>query len=98
MNFAEEQLELTRARSHNHWELLRKSHYCACFHCTEFFFADKVREFTDGNNTALCPFCGVDAVVPHVEEVCELSAPLIKAMNARFFGDTPPSDPLMEEF
>lgn len=36
---------------------------CGCFHCLNIFDADAVSNYTDGNQTALCPFCNIDSVV-----------------------------------
>ena len=36
----------------------------ACYHCLNVFPAEEVTEFTDAEETALCPKCGIDAVLP----------------------------------
>lgn len=39
---------------------------CGCFHCGSRFRADEISEWMheeDGDDTALCPYCGTDAVV-----------------------------------
>ena len=95
MTYSASQLAEYHSKSRNHWDLLRKSTYCACFRCCEFFFSDKIRAFTDANNTALCPICEIDAVIPYVLGENEFTNSLIKTMNAHYYGDMP-TDPLLE--
>lgn len=35
-----------------------------CYQCLKTFNSNQVKEFTDQGETALCPFCGIDAVLP----------------------------------
>ncbi len=35
-----------------------------CYYCLNTFEVKKIKEWTDNGKTALCPFCGVDAVIP----------------------------------
>ena len=34
-----------------------------CYHCVKMFKASEIKEYTDAEQTALCPFCSVDSVV-----------------------------------
>lgn len=45
-------------------EALSKSKEAACYYCRTIFPAHEVSEFTDDDETALCPHCGVDSVLP----------------------------------
>lgn len=49
---------------------------CGCYFCTRTFHGSAVAEWTDGGETALCPFCGIDAVLPEVTEMTALAAGL----------------------
>ena len=42
-----------------------KSELCSCVSCLKTYKSTKVVEYVDNNSTALCPICGIDAVVPH---------------------------------
>ena len=46
-------------------EALRKSALCGCFHCLKIFPPTEIREWIRDKNgqTALCPYCGIDAVI-----------------------------------
>lgn len=62
-------LVTTEARvvAHDHCEgnkaELEKSKKCGCFYCLEMFPPQNINRFIDGGKTALCPFCGIDAVI-----------------------------------
>lgn len=36
---------------------------CGCYKCLEIFPSEEIKEWTDQNQTALCPKCGVDSVL-----------------------------------
>lgn len=44
--------------------LCEQSKMCVCTNCLEVFPAGEVEEWSDGGQTALCPRCGCDGVVP----------------------------------
>ena len=48
----------------NHRELLDRSRRCACYACLAVFSRRDIRRWTDDGQTALCPHCGFDAVLP----------------------------------
>lgn len=37
---------------------------CACFHCVSWFPAGNIEKWIDHGETAMCPNCGIDAVIP----------------------------------
>ena len=69
-------------------ESIRKSNLCGCFHCISIFpVADvKLSEMMvekDGFKTAICPICGIDAVLGDTS--VEITAELLEAMNGLYF-------------
>ena len=56
---------------------------CRCFHCLSAFSAEEITQWTDGGNTALCPRCGVDAVL--ASSATALSETLIRDLHAEYF-------------
>jgi hypothetical protein len=42
---------------------VRKSETCGCFYCLAIYPLAEIAEWTDGGDTALCPRCGIDAVI-----------------------------------
>ena len=55
-----------------------------CFHCLSTFKAERVCEWADDGRTALCPVCGVDAVLS--SSAVSSSPGLLEAMQRRWFG------------
>jgi len=50
--------------SRDHKELLLKDKKCGCFYCLEIFDPSEIKMWIkDEKGTAICPFCGVDAVL-----------------------------------
>ncbi|MEC7525584.1 MAG: cytoplasmic protein [Myxococcota bacterium] len=45
-----------------HREVLRRSAACGCFSCAQIYSFDAIEEWI-GSDTALCPKCGIDAVI-----------------------------------
>lgn len=56
---------LTDAHKHssNNVEEVKNSTLCGCFYCRRIYAASVIEEFIDNGQTALCPYCGVDAVI-----------------------------------
>lgn len=49
--------------SNNKKDLL-KDKKCGCFYCGKIFSPTKIEEWIDSaNDTALCPYCGIDSVI-----------------------------------
>jgi hypothetical protein len=43
---------------------IEKSTICGCFYCRQTFVPAKIKEWIDeADQTALCPFCGIDSVI-----------------------------------
>jgi hypothetical protein len=50
-------------RSSRHRAEVLASRECGCFYCLRTFPPDDIAEWIDGGGTALCPTCGIDAVI-----------------------------------
>jgi hypothetical protein len=57
-----------------------------CFYCLKEFTADQIVEWVDGDETALCPFCGIDSVLSFNTDTAD--QPFLSAMKGRWFGRT----------
>ncbi|MCX7104724.1 MAG: hypothetical protein NTU70_05545 [Methylococcales bacterium] len=67
-------------------ESILKSNLCGCFHCISIFPVADIKEMTvekDGCKTAVCPICGIDAVLGDAS--VEITAELIESMNEYYF-------------
>jgi hypothetical protein len=38
-----------------------------CFYCIPVFDVEEIEEWIDGGQTALCPHCGIDSVLPVID-------------------------------
>lgn len=67
-------------------EELDKVDLCGCFYCCEVFDPSEIKEYTDNGNTALCPYCKVDSVIP-LNKNDEESKEILQKMYGYFFKD-----------
>lgn len=87
-------LESIHRFSSRHRSLLAQSDRAGCFHCQRLFRPDEVEDWIDGRQvdtgdtadgvTALCPYCGIDAVLPSAAPI-PLSAETLAEMRTYFF-------------
>ncbi len=71
------EFELFFKKTSHHLELLKKSNDVACYYCLKVYKFSDIKEFCDRGQTAICPHCNIDAVVPfdwqnHETELKEL--------------------------
>lgn len=79
--------EYRRHAVDNEMEILN-SKTCGCFFCRSIYDARKVSDWLsdERGETALCPECGMDAVIGDASGV-PLSKPLLREMNLAYFGE-----------
>ena len=80
--------------SSNHRDLLAQSDQAGCFYCGQLFAPKQIAEWIDGayvetgaaadGVTALCPGCGIDAVLPSAAPI-QLDASLLNEMREFWF-------------
>jgi len=56
------------ADSFGNRERVTQAPTCGCFHCLAMFPSSDVHEWVDDGRTALCPRCGIDAVLADVTD------------------------------
>lgn len=59
-------------RSINNRKTLEEAGICGCYHCGEIFpYPKEIPEecFTDNGQTLICPYCGIDAVIPPTTDI-----------------------------
>jgi hypothetical protein len=77
-------LKLAHAFSSKHRTQVEQSDRCSCFHCLATFSPAEITEWVDHDSTALCPMCGVDAVIGSASLV-PLTDSFLKLMQAEWF-------------
>jgi len=71
--------------STKHRPAMEASAQCACFFCFRSFAPAQIKSWIDGNQTALCPHCGIDAVLgsasPH-----RIDSQFLRQMHQHYFA------------
>jgi hypothetical protein len=88
-------LESIHRFSDNHREILTRSARAGCFYCRRTFDPREITRWIDGppvatgelsdGVTALCPYCGIDAVLPSAMPV-PLTPELLAEMHFHWFS------------
>lgn len=77
-------LEKIHDYSSKNKDLIEKSDKCYCFSCKKVMNSNEVTRYLAIENTALCPYCGIDAIIPdYIDE--EINNELIEHMNKYWF-------------
>jgi hypothetical protein len=78
------------AASSNHMEQLKQDKLCGCFYCLRIFNPYEIEEWIiddnpiDKGGTAICPYCGVDAIIGESSGY-PLTVEFLKKMNKAWF-------------
>lgn len=67
---------------------IESSTLAGCFSCVKTFDPKEVKEYTDQDQTCVCPHCGVDAVVGDLGLVGELTEEKLRKAKFYWFGNT----------
>lgn len=80
--------ELNRLTAYNR-RRVERSKKCGCFHCGSTFKGSEVAEWLheeDGEDSALCPYCGVDSVIYGTKKY-QLSTAMLSSLYMKWFAD-----------
>ncbi len=74
------------ALSINNKSLILESNRCGCFYCKKMFDPDKINEWIKDklDETAVCPFCNIDSVIPETEDI-KIDEELLQNMRNYWF-------------
>lgn len=59
----DKQFQSAHRFSSQHRKELEKDKICGCFYCEKVFQPTEITDWIDHGNTALCPYCGIDAII-----------------------------------
>ena len=65
-------------------QTLANSDHCGCYFCLKIFNPTEIKEWTDEGETALCPFCEVDAILAN-EADCKISKEFLQTLHDYWF-------------
>lgn len=87
MKYPDSFLEQAHKSCFENRRLLESSDSCACFYCLHLFKATSIVEWIDDKNadTAMCPFCGIDAVIADRTQLPITDIDFLKQMQSRYF-------------
>ncbi|MDZ3833091.1 MAG: hypothetical protein U0S50_14925 [Sphingopyxis sp.] len=87
MEYSEASLSAAHRHSSRHRAELERSDRCGCFHCGAGFAFDAITEWiADEAGSALCPHCGIDAVLGSASGYPVGDPAFLAAMRRRWFG------------
>ena len=61
--FSDSLLKQAQTHSTSHHEEITNSKVCGCFYCETTFSSTEIQKWTDEESSAICPKCGIDAVI-----------------------------------
>ena len=77
-------LDHGQAQSSGHRKVVSNSEKCGCFCCLSIFKSTEIEEWIEGE-TALCPYCSVDAVIGQSDDY-DITREFLTRMKKRWFG------------
>ena len=82
----EELLKTIHSHSMCNKEELINAKKCGCFYCLKIFNPNEIKEWIKDKNgdTALCPYCTIDAIIPE-SDLYTLNNALLDKMNNYYF-------------
>lgn len=82
-------LDLERAHKHSifHRESVLRSDQCGCFYCMAIFPPDRISEWVDDGQTALCPECGIDSVIGSASGI-PIENQFLREMQSYWFSES----------
>lgn len=66
---------------------LRNDRVCGCFYCLKIFSPEQIERWLLVEQTALCPYCGIDSVIGESSGY-PITEEFLAKMKAYWFGDT----------
>jgi hypothetical protein len=80
-------IDLKRAHEHcsKHRKEIERSELCGCFYCEKIFTPTEINEWIDGDETAMCPHCGIDSVIGSASGF-QLTKEFLHCMCERWFS------------
>jgi hypothetical protein len=98
MTFALQDLKSAHKHCACHRAEVLASEFCGCFYCCEFFSPSQIERWWEETSgelsknddpwTALCPRCGIDAVIGSASGLPVRAVEFLEAMNLHWFGPT----------
>jgi endogenous inhibitor of DNA gyrase (YacG/DUF329 family) len=82
-----EKIKNAHKHSSNHKSKLKTDNICGCFYCLSIFNPNKIETWLETEETALCPYCGIDSVIGESSGF-PITRAFLKQMNKYWFKKT----------
>lgn len=84
--YTKEDLEKAHKQSYANRSRLKTAKMCGCFYCMKTFTPDQIIDWSldEPDETAICPYCGIDAVLGD-NEGYPLTESFLEAMYQEWF-------------
>ena len=79
-------LDSTHRLSENNRENLTNAQNCGCFYCLRIFDPKEIVWEDDSDQTAMCPYCGIDSVLPE-SATLPITKAFLKKMHEFWFTE-----------
>ena len=79
-------LEQAYNHSKNNKQEIENSDTCGCFYCRELFIPKEIKNWIkdDKGDTALCPYCTIDAIIANASGF-EVNKKLLEELHKTYF-------------
>lgn len=87
MNYSKETILNSHTYCTNNRQYLDHTEKCGCFYCLKIFSPSDITFWLDefGGQTAICPYCSIDSVLPDMKSVA-ISNEFLTAMHEYWFS------------
>jgi hypothetical protein len=95
MKNKDDSLKVIQKEAFRNRAALKSSRICGCYFCLRMFPYKKIKDWADKGQTAICPYCQVDAVL-YDKGTRILTSQLLKQMHHMAFAYLSPKDGSLE--
>ena len=87
MRYSKYQLQKAHKASYANKSRLKEATQCGCFYCINTFNVNQIEDWSIDmpDDTALCPFCGIDSVIGD-NEGFSITEEFLETMYSEYFG------------
>jgi hypothetical protein len=89
IDLSPEYLLMCHQFSNHHRASVKPGTLCGCFYCEKIFDPAEhpIKEWINGDVTALCPICGINSVISSADLPEAIEPALLRGMNEWWFGE-----------
>jgi hypothetical protein len=88
--YTTEYLNATHPLCYNNHNVIIQSTQCVYFYCKHLFDSEAIKNWIEGETekTAMCPHCGIDAVIGDASNAPIKDSEFVEAMHQHCFSET----------